>query len=265
MVSSEEPEKCLNAGMNDHIAKPVNVCELHNVMAKWTGPRSRVKKQSERRKSDGSGLPPQLDGFDLPVALSRVEGSSRLLKELIQTFAETCVDAPQDIAKALKAGDRVKALAVAHMVKGVAGNIGAVDLFEVAKELEAALKVLDSQDWRKSYQKFETEHARVLKSAKTLCASGVARSVSASPVAGADIPGMVVDLADLLEANDLESLSLMDRLESILPPSDELRSLSRKVSELQFPEALQALQQFRQKHMSTVPRAMGEEVTAPRI
>jgi two-component system sensor histidine kinase/response regulator len=85
-------------------------------------------------------LPPALDGFDVDDGVRRVGGDRRLYRALLLEFLEHSAGAAAAIGAALAAGDRARARAEVHTLKGVAGTLSARELYAAAATLESALR-----------------------------------------------------------------------------------------------------------------------------
>ncbi|MBF0397437.1 MAG: Hpt domain-containing protein, partial [Desulfobacterales bacterium] len=85
-------------------------------------------------------LPDSLPGINIKSGLKRVAGNKSLYKELLLQFYRKHYDADQQIKLALEKNDMNKIRELAHMIKGVAGNLGADSLQGVAGDLEIAVK-----------------------------------------------------------------------------------------------------------------------------
>ncbi len=81
--------------------------------------------------------------IDVPAVLERVEDDRELLAELARLFLEELPERLSSIADALEARDANGLQAVAHALKGSAGNLSATGVFEVAKELEHSGRTAD--------------------------------------------------------------------------------------------------------------------------
>jgi two-component system sensor histidine kinase/response regulator len=152
-------EKSLDAGMNDHITKPVEPAALSDILQRFlpqdkqpaAGGHAAVHKKpipltlSGKGKTD-SRKPEAAQPADLPVmagidpdqALNHV--SPAMLTKLLYDFKRTYQDLPEKI-KACQADDDLETIrTTAHTIKGVAGYIGAGPLQQAAGELETCLK-----------------------------------------------------------------------------------------------------------------------------
>jgi signal transduction histidine kinase/DNA-binding response OmpR family regulator len=144
-ILAEERQRCLEAGMKDHISKPIDPDTLFATLARWTKslprrsqPSDAVEASAAKPAVDG-GLP-EIAGVDIDSALRRVAGNRRLYRDLLQQFAAGESTASGRISAALQAGDCKLAERIAHTVGGVAGNIGIHAVQATAERLERALR-----------------------------------------------------------------------------------------------------------------------------
>nr|WP_319394884.1 PAS domain S-box protein [uncultured Desulfobacter sp.] len=147
-------EKALAAGMNDHVAKPINVRELLNVLNKWIKKTPKVHAVAqdgtavqEKKPHNGAHDEPfkDLEGIDFRQGLARMSGNMDLYRKLLLKFAVNQADTGIKLEKALGVKDVETARRLAHTIKGVAGNISAQQVFKTATDLDAALKSGDIQ------------------------------------------------------------------------------------------------------------------------
>jgi PAS domain S-box-containing protein len=117
-------EKVLAAGMNDHIAKPINVGEMFSTLARWV-----------RRKGPAAGGFP---GIESAAGLAGVTGNEQLYRRLLGMFRDREADFAARFGAARTARDMVTATRLAHDLKGESGTLGAMAVREAAEALELA-------------------------------------------------------------------------------------------------------------------------------
>jgi len=126
-------EKCLDAGADDYVTKPVNSAALFAAC-------DRVKTlDTNKQSSVADTVEPNgsLDRvMDVSQALERLDGDRQLLEELIHLFEEEWPKTSAEIDAALKSGDSTSLDRCAHGLKGASANIGAKRLSAAALELE---------------------------------------------------------------------------------------------------------------------------------
>ncbi|MEG3619896.1 response regulator [Magnetovibrio sp. PR-2] len=150
-----EKDKCLDAGMNDFIPKPIDVDHFYATLLKWI-PAYRLRQGQAVKRLDsrlqpeqgqgglsahqGVSLPGTLDGFDLTDGLDRMLGRPELYLKFLFKLADDHGEDAVLLREALAQGERDTAHRLAHTVKGVSGNLSAKDLYQVATALSSALK-----------------------------------------------------------------------------------------------------------------------------
>jgi two-component system sensor histidine kinase/response regulator len=142
----EERQRCIDAGMNDHVAKPIDPNQLFSTLLRWATPKAHPAPESRpepAKPTEEVALPP-IAGVNIAEGLNRVAGNRRLYRDLLSQFATKQAGAATEIATALDRGDRPTAERIAHTVKGVAGNLGISDVHAAAQKLEKAIR--DTQD-----------------------------------------------------------------------------------------------------------------------
>jgi two-component system, sensor histidine kinase and response regulator len=141
-------ERCLEAGMNEHVAKPIDAEQLCRVLVRYVGkqdtgdapPARPAPKRPGRASRKHVDLPDSLPGLDIAAGVRRVQGNTALYARLLKDFYRDFAGAAEELAEAVARHDLDGARGTAHAVKGVAATIGAESLHRATKELEAALK-----------------------------------------------------------------------------------------------------------------------------
>jgi two-component system sensor histidine kinase/response regulator len=139
-------QACLDAGMNDHVAKPIEPDELFKTLLKWVVPRTTLV--SPLPVPSGAALEvdlPTIEGLDTFTGLRRLRGNKPMYLALLHKFAAGQGDAVTHIRAALDADDWPTAERLAHTTKGVAANISLVPVQQAALALEAAIKARQSR------------------------------------------------------------------------------------------------------------------------
>ncbi|MBF0428019.1 MAG: PAS domain S-box protein [Magnetococcales bacterium] len=136
-------EKSLRAGMNDHVAKPIDPQHLFRTLHHWislNGVETAVGETVREELADtGERLPLHLPGVDLEVALHRCAHSKVLLMRLLRRFAVDQADVIERLRTSWAQGAGADAVRLAHTLKGLAGSIGAEALRDAAHHLELGL------------------------------------------------------------------------------------------------------------------------------
>jgi CheY-like chemotaxis protein len=121
-----EQQACLDAGMNDFLAKPLDADELWGCFTRWLPP------GGNRGGSAAAASPPE-------SAEERFLGDREALARARTVFAETHHDDARRLADALASADAAKAAHIAHRLKGAAATIGAQDVAATASAFENRL------------------------------------------------------------------------------------------------------------------------------
>src|ERR1700746_3199911 len=136
-------EKCLKAGMNDHLAKPIDPDKLFDALLRWIPARTPAPNVvaapvvTEQRPAANSA-PLEIPGIDTETGIKRTGGYRQKYVLLLRRFADSQVGAVGEIRAALKAQDSATAQRIAHSLKGAAANLGANALATAAGRREVA-------------------------------------------------------------------------------------------------------------------------------
>jgi CheY-like chemotaxis protein len=146
-----DEQKSIDAGMNDHVTKPIDPDQLFATLQRCIRPaveRAALQKppvldappESHEAVSDEETLPEFLPGFDLAAGLSRLMGNKRLYRKLLLDFGTKYNETANEIRQALDAKDLGLVHSLVHNLKGLAGNLEATDLQVAAVEMEKLVK-----------------------------------------------------------------------------------------------------------------------------
>jgi len=142
-------EKAIEAGMNDHVAKPIDVKQLFSCLGQWIQPGVRgfepleeipsVPLEASVAVSEGQ-LPEAIEGINLKEGLMRVGGNEKLYRNILMKLRDDYAKTDEEIRSLLQSEKADEAERLAHSIKGVAGNVGAGNLQEAGAALESAIK-----------------------------------------------------------------------------------------------------------------------------
>jgi two-component system sensor histidine kinase/response regulator len=146
-VMQGDRDRCVEAGMNDHVAKPIEPDELWKTLMKWIVPDTiqaqpaiTASKETLPPVEQEVMIPSNITGLDTSEGLRRVLGKKSLYLSMLKKFVSGQKDFAEQINQTLTNGDFKQAERIAHTLRGVAGNIGATVIQEAASALESAIK-----------------------------------------------------------------------------------------------------------------------------
>jgi CheY-like chemotaxis protein len=137
----EERQHCVAAGMNDHVAKPIDPAALYDVRARYGAARPAPGAPAAPAPAEAvpAGLP-DVDGLDVAQGLRRVVGNRKLYLSLLRQFVEGHSNDAERIRDSLHQGEGAVAQRLAHTLKGTAGNLAAGPVQAAAGALEKAIR-----------------------------------------------------------------------------------------------------------------------------
>lgn len=161
----EDRQTCLTAGMNDHVAKPVDPERLFKTLLQWLPVCSALQTASliSPVETDDARIREALtaiDGLDINAGLNSVRGKFATYLRLLGLFIKSNENLTELIQSAIDAGDIDEARRLAHSLKGAAGNLGAVRIQEIAAAIEFPLKTHSpsaTQDAKRSVRDLSIE------------------------------------------------------------------------------------------------------------
>lgn len=150
-------DMCLRAGMNDHIAKPIEVNVLYQTLLKYLGSSSGISaairaeastrltsSSTQGEVSNGADQTvllkwPEHPELDIDRGLQLVQHSTRLYQRIFDRFVSSQRNVVEQVRKAIAANQVEDAVRIAHTLKGLAGNLSSAKLVELARLLELHL------------------------------------------------------------------------------------------------------------------------------
>ena len=246
----EDRRRALAAGMNDYLAKPIDVDQLVDMLIRVTGREPAPPGDAARTALEaGLAVPAHIPGIDLKATLPRFGGNFASFAALFKRFESSQGGAVSDIRALLDAGDRAGAGQAAHRLRGVAANLGATDVAGQALDLEQALRSEDAAALALRLARLEAALAIVLEAARDLPTPESAApdaAPDAAPAVGtledsATLRRELAQLLDLLHNNNMKAMAQFETLRPALARLDPGKAapLADAVATLRFDEAAQ--------------------------
>jgi PAS domain S-box-containing protein len=139
---ASDREECLASGMDDHVAKPIDVEQLVATLARHCGlaePAGPAAAGVVAEEIAGGAAEPAEGIVELDAALLRMGGERGLYGRICRQFVQDQAEAPGLIRQQLAQGRRPDARRLAHTLKGLAATVGATGLARSTAELEQAI------------------------------------------------------------------------------------------------------------------------------
>ena len=168
-------EKCLDAGMDDYISKPIDSEKLLFTLSKWIPEKAtagaviidgRSAAASEAEIDGAAQATPDLPGIDLQQGLKRLGQNRELYRLILSEFRQEYDGAVTQLRRFLDENDQEGAIRYAHTIKGMAGNLSAIGLADAALELEMALRESAVEDYAPFIAQFKAALHQFLATAR---------------------------------------------------------------------------------------------------
>ena len=259
---STDRDRSLQAGMNDHLVKPINHDTFFNALLRWIKPHDNPDEAAAPPPgADDTAMAqtlPRLDGIDTERGLFNHLGRPALYRQILDGFKREFGASPDDISHALAQGDFALAQRLAHSIKSAAATIGANGLSESARLLEEHFA--QSQRAEAEFAPFVAALRRVLQSLASLPDNQPLFCVGEDPLktlASLDVQLALLDrLENLLRHDDAAAARLLgDISASLADPrhQDDLQLLRDLVDDIEYPRALEVLARLRSSLVGKQP------------
>ncbi|MED5597864.1 response regulator [Janthinobacterium sp. P210006] len=244
-----DKEKCLDAGMNDFIAKPIDVAQLFGTLARWIAPAAPQEMTAVVAQPEAEL--PVIAGLKMAEAMRRVGGNAALMRKLLDRFVETQFDAMQRIVAAIENNQLETAIREAHTLKGLAGNIGAGGLADSAARVEHLLS-LGSHDGLPqalaactlALDELVPKIVLAMQARSNAAEAGATPAVQVAAVDRAQLEAGLRELSQLLQQDDAQAVKHLDGIGPVLVAAgqaEHARQLKRMLGQYDFEGALAQL------------------------
>ena len=248
-----EDEKCLAAGMDDYVTKPIHQDRLFHIL--WKAVKHRSAQPTLAPQSDATppsestpahreptdALPAAIPGVNIRETLAGLAIAPDIFRRILLKFAKDNADTQFRLKTALEREDRESVRQLAHSICGSAANIGAAELEAAARELETQCR--KKAPIRPLVHQLEIALNQVLQSIQTLD-----DPTKIEPSGGPESPmppqllqGQFASLAKALELSDPEAIETQLRLVRQHLDATRFQHLTNQIGDYDYEEALKTL------------------------
>ncbi len=246
----EHRDACYDAGMNDHIAKPISLDQLWLTLLKWLdGSESSLDVSSV--KPSGAELPDQLPGLDLADGISRMSGDVAMFIKTLKGFPKWGGLYLREIQDAFSKQDIETAARAAHKLHGTAATAGAYKVQCASGAFEDAVKSGKMGELRHMLEEIKMALDEVLVSIQSL---GPEETPSTNDIQGNETPfsaaeldtldELIAELQELLSYHDLEARDCFASIQNLFvgrPIPKTLQDVGGYLEVMDFPNATDSL------------------------
>nr|WP_229223493.1 PAS domain-containing protein [Duganella sp. sic0402] len=258
-VLEDDRRRAAEAGMNAHVAKPIDVEELISVLTRLVTIRDAsrdmvapVPAKAPPAMPAAALMPPisPLPGIDVEAALARLGGNYQALTGLLKRFDQSQGGAVAEVRALLGANQRQRAAEVLHRLRGVAANLGAIDVARLAGTAESVLHdaSADSLAMPSALNRLEQALDLIARTARNLAAP--VQNVPLSNTPPPDLALKLAELQGLLQNNNLKALEHFQELRPALVSIAQAQALGEAVETLNFKAARLMVEEILQRKES---------------
>ena len=262
---SGDRDRCIQAGMDDYISKPIQPNQVFSVLSKWVSQDRRSFSQDTPKTPAKASVDPEellkdIKYLDIKDGVNRLGGRIKLYHSILQEFCSTHAEYPDLIENSIQDESFLRVHELAHTLKGVAGNLSAYELLDVASKVEKFAKQKDKQSCLNCFPDLEKAFENVVEDANIL-----KNILKSSPIS--DLPQFkepvyseledkgtiksnMINLLQCLNNNDLSANTLCYQLMKLLENSchqNHMEDLLFSIERLDFEQAKTILLEIAKK------------------
>ncbi|MGD8542774.1 MAG: response regulator, partial [Desulfobacteraceae bacterium] len=248
-----DDEKCLAAGMDDYIAKPIQQDRLFRTLWKAVkgraGPEGFAPHGRETPRSQAApapegpdgGLPAALPGIRIGEALGNLAIDPASFRRILLGFARDNADTPARLTDLAARKDWRSLQQLAHRLNGSAANIGAAELKAAAQALETQCRAQAPDE--AAIHRLQSALRQVLDSLQQLAGQtpGAPPASPSPPIDPQQLRPLVVKLAAALELADPEAIATHLQAVGRHLDSTRFQNLANQIAAYDYDEALKTL------------------------
>ncbi|KQN65338.1 hybrid sensor and regulator [Duganella sp. Leaf61] len=252
-VMEEDRQRAAEAGMDAHVAKPVDVEILIAILRDLApgvvpegAPGAREGLSAAPLSAPVYALPAHLPGIDLDTALARMGGNYDALAALLKRFERTHGDTALEVRAAIGSGERLTALQALHRLRGVAANLGANEVARLSAVVETALHQRHTDTaLHAALDQLALALETVVSGARLLDIQE--QIIPSSNINRSELALALAELQSLLQNNNLKALEHFRTLRPALAAMQHAEQLAEAVESLDFEKAARLVDEVTQQ------------------
>jgi two-component system sensor histidine kinase/response regulator len=165
-------ERCIEAGMDDYLAKPINPDEVFSVIRKWLAWKFSAPTAAAMATPDAEPDKRPSSPVDMQDAMDRFDNEREFFSEMLQQFLQLLPGQLKEIEEALAANDADTVQKTAHNIKGSAGTLSARRLYAIVLKMEEHGRAGDLSGMDELLEELKNEGSLLAQFASSLKAGG---------------------------------------------------------------------------------------------
>ncbi|MFQ2490209.1 CHASE domain-containing protein [Aeromonas caviae] len=247
-ASHADREACLQAGMNDHVGKPIDIDEVVELILKLVQGKAVPAAGTERQPAAASETATAAEVDPLDRLMRRFGQNLNVYRQTLASFSIEACNQLDMLARQREAADVPRMAATFHALKGVAATVGATALAAQAAEWERQSRTEEVAEF---CTRFDTEQLAALRELATRSEQLLMQALPEPQPEATVIPDIAATLSrpewlerlrallPPLESGNLEALDLLAALPASPPEEREtMQEVAALVQSLQFPGAV---------------------------
>ncbi|MBF0455425.1 MAG: response regulator [Magnetococcales bacterium] len=257
MTADSQPEvvkSCLEAGMNAHLDKPIRPERLYGILSKWIAAPEVHFDPIMLETHDQEKDFPEIEGIDIEDGLGRVAGNSTLYKRLLSRFLMEHSGTTERVRQALNANQLTSVSSQLHALKGVAGHIGAISLYQAVEVFEKAVEKGSHEELKAAMATFSNRLNAIIDGLGGIRRVECVHS-SDSPTLDhitlqldrQKVEPLLLGLAGHIRAHSVGYWGFLKEMKKLLEPTPAMifyRELTKQLDDYHFLEALAVLEKI---------------------
>ncbi len=242
-------EECLEAGMMDFVTKPIDPNEVFSMLIKWIKPQVNKNLSPFTNKNNNEALIPTLEYINTKDGLRRVANNTKLYLKLLNDFINNYTDFIANLTKLVNDDKIDEAHIAIHTLKGVAGNIGALELSKSAEQIEFILKNKDFSQYEFIILDLEIHLTNLMNSLSKInvIETQTEDDLNDNIIDFEYILNLLKEIIDLLKDDDFDAAGKINELmnqKGINKFKNDLKTISSKIQKYEFEESLELTQKL---------------------